>query len=159
MVKVLRVKVAVAEVLEFIVRVQVEEPPVHPPDQPAKLELSAGAAVSVTAVPGLKIVPWGLVVIVTLPGPDVLRVRVTWEIPDWVTVKVCPAMVRVPVLDEVVVLAATEKAVEPLPLLPEVMVIQPVLLEAVQEQPVGAVTVTFPVPAPELKVALVEERE
>ncbi len=47
----------------------------------------------------------------------------------------------------------------PLPLLPEFMVIQAALLEAVQEQPAGAVTLTFPVPAPELKVALVEERE
>ena len=56
----------------------------------------------------MKIVPCGLVVIVPLPVPDVLRVRVTWEIPDWVTVKVCPAIVRVPVLEEVVVLAATE---------------------------------------------------
>ena len=83
------------------------------------------------------------------------------DIPDWFTVKVCPATVRVPVLDEVVVLAATEKAVVPLPLplLPEDMVIQVALLEAVQEQPVGAVTLTFPVPAPELTVALVDERE
>ena len=47
----------------------------------------------------------------------------------------------------------------PLPLLPEDMVIQVALLEAVQEQPVGAVTLTFPVPALEPKVALVEERE
>ena len=47
----------------------------------------------------------------------------------------------------------------PLPLLPEDMVIQAALLEAVQEQPVGAVTLTFPVPPLELKVVLVEERE
>ena len=82
------------------------------------------------------------------------------DIPDWFTVKVCPATVRVPVLDEVVVLAATEKAVEPLPLplLPEVMVIQPVLLEAVQEQPVGAVTPTLPIPPLEPEVALVGEK-
>ena len=47
----------------------------------------------------------------------------------------------------------------PLPLLPEDMVIQVALLEAVQEQPVGAVTLTLPVPVAELTVALVEERE
>ncbi len=75
--------------------------------------------------------------------------------------KVCPATVRVPVLEEVVVLAVTEKAVEPLPLplLPEDMVIQVALLEAVQEQPVGAVIPTLPVPPLEPEVALVEERE
>ena len=83
------------------------------------------------------------------------------DIPDWFTVKVCPATVRVPVLDEVVVLAATEKAVEPLPLplLPEDMVIQLALLEADQEQPAGAVTPILAVPPLELEVALVEERE
>jgi hypothetical protein len=51
MVKVLRVKVAITDVFEFIVTEQVEDAPAHPPDQPAKTELSAGAAVSVTIVP------------------------------------------------------------------------------------------------------------
>ena len=48
---------------------------------------------------------------------------------------------------------------EPLPLLPEDMVIQAALLEAVQEQPVGAVIPTLPVPLLEPEVVLVEERE
>ena len=39
----------------------------------------------------------------------------------------------------------------PLPLLPEVMVIQLTPLEAVQEQPLGEVTLTDPVPAAEVK--------
>ena len=39
----------------------------------------------------------------------------------------------------------------PLPLLPEDMVIQVALLEALQEQPPGAVTLTVPVPPLELK--------
>ena len=47
----------------------------------------------------------------------------------------------------------------PLPLLPEVVVIQPALLEAVQEQPLGEVTLTDPVPPVEVKDWLVGEME
>ena len=47
----------------------------------------------------------------------------------------------------------------PLPLLPEVMVIQPALLEAVQEQPLGVVILTDPVPPVEVKDWLVGEME
>jgi hypothetical protein len=51
--------------------------PEHGPDQPKKLEVAAGVAVSVTAVPGLKfavqvcgqLMPAGVLVIVPLPGP------------------------------------------------------------------------------------------
>jgi hypothetical protein len=65
-----------------------------------------------------------------------------------VTVNVCPATVSVPVRLLVFVFAATEYPTVPLPLplLPEVIVIQAALLAAVQVQPVGAVTVTLPVP-------------
>ena len=47
----------------------------------------------------------------------------------------------------------------PLPLLPEVTVIQLALLVAVQEQPPPAVTLAVPVPALELKDWLEEDRE
>ena len=47
-------------------------------------------------------------VTVPLPGPVLLMARLNWEIPCWLTVKVCPATVIVPVLDEVPELAATE---------------------------------------------------
>ena len=65
----------------------------------------------------------------------------------WVTVKVWPAMVTVPVRCGPV-FAATENCVAPapLPLAPEVTVIQASLLVAVQAQPVWAVTVTEPPP-------------
>jgi hypothetical protein len=67
--------------------------------------------------------------------------------PAWVTVKVWPAIVSVPVRDEVLVLAATLYATVPLPvpLVPEVIVIQLALLAPVHVQPVPAVTVTEPV--------------
>ncbi len=63
--------------------------------------------------------------------------------PDWVTVTVWPAMVSVPVRGEVAVFASIEKATVPLPLpvTPDVMVIQEALLVAVQLQPVAVVTV------------------
>jgi hypothetical protein len=64
-----------------------------------------------------------------------------------VTVKVCPAMVIVPVRCGPV-FAATEKFVVPLPapLAPAVIVIQVSLLAAVQAQPVAVATLTDPVP-------------
>jgi len=76
-------------------------------------------------------------------------------------VKVWPATVRVPVLVALPVLADTEKPVVPFPfpLLPELRVIQPALLEAVQEQPVGAVMLTVPVPPAEIKAWLEGEVE
>ena len=63
--------------------------------------------------------------------------------PAWVTVKVRPAMVIVPVRGVALPkLGATEKTTSPLPLpvWPDVMVIQLALLAAVQLQPPGAVT-------------------
>jgi hypothetical protein len=69
--------------------------------------------------------------------------------PDsWITVKVFPAMVMVP-LWAVPVFSATEYSTVPLPvpLDPEVMVIQDALFVAVQEQALSeAVTFTLPVP-------------
>ena len=58
-------------------------------------------------------------------------------LPGWVTLKVPPATIRVPVREEVLEFDETEKVVFPLPfpLLPAVIVIQETLLEAVQEQP------------------------
>jgi hypothetical protein len=62
--------------------------------------------------------------------------------PAWVTVKVWPATVSVPVRDDVEVLAATVNATEPLPLpdAPLVTVIHAALLLAVQAQPLVVVT-------------------
>jgi hypothetical protein len=61
-----------------------------------------------------------------------------------VTVTVLPAIVTVPVRDDVAVLAATDSDTMPLPApdAPAVTVIQEALLDAVQLQPVVPVTVT-----------------
>jgi len=61
--------------LAFIRTVQVGEVPVQAPDHPAKVELAFGLAVSVTAVPALKVDPVGLLVTVPLPVPVLLMVR------------------------------------------------------------------------------------
>lgn len=70
----------------------------------------------------------------------------------WLTVNVCPAIVIVPVLAVVPVLAATLYATvpEPVPLAPDVTVIQGTLLVASQAHPAVVVTATFPVVALEL---------
>ena len=61
---------------------------------------------------------------------------------------VCPAIVIVPLRDDVPVFAETEEATVPLPepVAPLVMVIQLAALDAVHAQPVDAVTPTDPVP-------------
>ena len=63
----------------------------------------------------------------------------------WLTVKVWPAMVAVPVRAVVTVLAATDRATVPLPLplAPLVTVSQDAVLAAVHAQPVGLVTDTL----------------
>ena len=65
-------------------------------------------------------------------------------------------MASVPLREAPVVLAAAAQKTVPLPLpeLPEVIVIQPALLTAVQGQPPGAVTATLPVSAAGLSTAL-----
>ena len=65
----------------------------------------------------------------------------------WVTVKVLPPTVKVPVRADVPVLAATLYVTEPLPLpdAPAVIVIHAALLTAVHPQPVPALTETTPV--------------
>ena len=75
-VKFLILKVAVTLVLAFMVTVQVEEVPVHPPDQPAKVELASGAAVNVTRVPALKEDPDGFVDTVPIPVPALVTDKV-----------------------------------------------------------------------------------
>jgi len=64
-------------------------------------------------------------------------------------VKVCPAIVNVPVLSWSLGFAVTLNATEPLPwpLAPDVTVIQLALVLAVHTQPVPADTATVPVPA------------
>ena len=78
---------------------------------------------------------------------------------SWVTVNVFPAIVNVPVRDEVVMFAATEYVAVPLPVPTLEVVIQDTLLDAVQVQPVPAVTVTLPLPPVAVAVAVVAEIE
>jgi hypothetical protein len=70
--------------------------------------------------------------------------------PVWVTVKVCPATVSVPVLADVPVSGATVKptVAAPCPLAPLVTEIQLTLLAAVHEQAAPALTATVPFVAP-----------
>ena len=82
MVNVLSAKEAVTEVLLFMVREQVREVPVHPPDHPAKFELASGAAVRVTPVPAIKVVPAGLLETVPDPVPVLEIVKVYCGEPD-----------------------------------------------------------------------------
>ena len=65
-----------------------------------------------------------------------------------VTVKVAPAIVRVPVRIDAAGFAATSNVTEPLPdpVAPPVSVIHAALLAAVQAQPVAAVTLLLPLP-------------
>lgn len=99
--------------------------------------------------------PVGALVTVPLPVPALAAFSRNLPSPDWTTLRVCPPIVRVPVLESVVVLAVYEYFTVPLPvpLAPEVMVSHEVLLAAVHVplHPDGvAVTVTVPVPAEEL---------
>jgi len=91
-----------------MVREQLGEVPEHAPVQPEKVELASGAAVIVTGVPALKAVPAGFTVTFPEPVPDLFRVKVNEDIPSWVTVKVLPAMLKVPVREDDSVLARTE---------------------------------------------------
>ena len=76
------------------------------------------------------------------------------------TVKVCPAIVTVPVLSFLPEGAAALYATDPLPepLAPDVTVIQPSLLLAVHAQPLPADTATVPVADPDMEtlVGLIE---
>ena len=72
----IRVKVASAVIVEFMVSVHVGDVPEHPPDHPEKVEPAAGVAVRVTGVPAAKVVPVGLLVTVPLPVPSCVTVRV-----------------------------------------------------------------------------------
>jgi hypothetical protein len=73
--------------------------------------------------------------------------------PDCVTVKVLPAIVNVPVRDDVVVAAATAKLTVPLPEpeAPPVTANHDALLAALHAHPEPAVTATLPLPPAEAK--------
>src|SRR5947209_1703289 len=83
-VKVCRVNVAVTVVAALKVTVQAPVPEQPPPLQPPKVEPAAGAAVSVTAVPFVKlaaqvapqVMPAGLLVTLPAPGPALETVSV-----------------------------------------------------------------------------------
>ena len=72
----------------------------------------------------------------------------------WVTVTVCPATLKLPVLEAPVLLEFKEKVMVPVPfpVVAEVNTIQLSLLLAVQAQPLPAVTVTLPLPPEAPKV-------
>src|SRR5438874_9920309 len=101
-------------------------------------------------VPSLAMEPEPLKVkLVAMPavwfGPA-LATGATW--PDWLTVKVWPAMVRVPVRAEGLVLLSIVKVAVPLPVAELVVCSQLASLIAVQKQLVlEAVTVTLPLAA------------
>jgi hypothetical protein len=76
MAQVLSVKVAVTLLAAFILIVQLVAVPEQPPDQPPKVESVLAAAIRVTEVRALKLVPDGLVVTVPLPVPALLMVRI-----------------------------------------------------------------------------------
>lgn len=101
-------KLAPTLLLLFMVTVQVVLVPEHAPDHPVKAEFVAGVAVRVTTVPELKVEPLGLLVIVPVPVPDFVVVRVYVWVPPWVTVKACPAIVEPHVLEVVPELLDTE---------------------------------------------------
>jgi hypothetical protein len=103
-----RVKVAVTEVVEFIVTLQVGDVPEHPPDHPAKSEFPSGAALRVTTVPAANLVPAGFTVTAPFPFPPLATVREYWEAPVWLTVRILPARVMVPVLEVPFGLGETE---------------------------------------------------
>ena len=147
------VKAAVTEVLELILASEVEEVPEQAPDHPEKAEFPSGMAESVTTVPAGYVPPAGFKVTVPLPEPDLETVSVYWEEAAWVTVRVFPPMVRVADLEAPFGLAGTEYPTVPfpLPLPPEVIEIQPALLEAIHEQPLPAVTFTLALPPLALK--------
>jgi hypothetical protein len=70
--------------------------------------------------------------------------------PACVTVNILPAAVIVPVRESELAFAAAVNPTEPLPepVAPDVIVIQVSVVDEVQPQPVGAVTVIVPVPPP-----------
>lgn len=128
------------------------------PDHPEKTEFVSGVAVMVTRVPEGKTVPEGLVVTVPDPVPDLVIVRV-YPLPDvaplWVMENVLPATEKAAVLAPPV-LAATEYLTVPLPVPvePDEIVAQDTPVDALQEQPLVAVTEIVPVPPVLVKDAL-----
>ena len=77
--------------------------------------------------------------------------------PAWVIVNVCPAIVSVAVRALALVLAAALNVTVPVPLAPAVTVAHAASLLAVHAQPLGAVTVTDPVPPEAVTAWLVAE--
>src|SRR5213596_1955879 len=103
-VKVWSAKVAVTVVAALRVTVQVPVPEQPPPLQPLKVEPAAGAAVSVTAVPLVKlaeqvapqVIPAGLLVTVPVPVPalETVRAKVGVKVTVKMSVAVLPAASR-----------------------------------------------------------------
>src|SRR5436309_2657833 len=114
-----RAKVAVTVVAALRVTVQAPVPEQPPPLQPVKVEPAAGAAVSVTAVPLVKlaaqvapqVIPAGLLVTVPVPVPALETVRAKVGVKLTVTVWVVPRPTRLNGLPETMLKGAAAAAV------------------------------------------------
>src|SRR5213592_1808343 len=166
-VKVCRVKVAVTVVAALRVTVQAPGPEQPPPLQPLKVEPAAGAAVSVTAVPLVKlaaqvapqVMPAGLLVTVPAPVPAL----------ETVSVKVCRVKVAVTMVAALRVTVQAPGPEQPPPLQP--LKVEPAAGAAVsvtavplvklaaqvapQVMPAGLL-VTVPAPVPALETVSVK---
>jgi hypothetical protein len=142
------VSVPVRVVVVVLAATAYDTVPVPLPDAPALIVIHASLLVAVQAHP---------VAAVTVTVPDEPAATALADAgaivgahgaPAWVTVKVLPPTVTVPVRGLVVGFAVTLYVADPLPLpvAPALIVIHAALLVAVHAQPVAAVTVMVPVP-------------
>jgi hypothetical protein len=141
-----------AVVVGFAVTVYVTEP-LPLPVAPALMVIHDALSVAVHAHPVTAVTA---TVFVLAPKPrlaDAGAIVGAQGAPAWLTLKVLPAIVSVPVRGVVVGLAVTLNATDPLPVpvAPALMVIQPALLVALQ--PHAAVTATVPLPAVDVMFA------
>src|SRR5438093_79088 len=135
-------KPAVTEAAALIVTVQGPVPEQPPPVQPVKVELAAGVAVKVTAVALVngaahvapQAMPAGELVMVPVPGPDLLTV----------SVKDCCAKVAVTEVAALIVTVQGPVPEQPPPLQP--VKVEPAAGVAVRVRAVPLVTVPLPVP-------------
>ena len=107
--------VAATEVLSLRVRLQ-DPVPLQAPDQPAKVEPAAGAAVNVTAVPLLnmalqvvpQLIPAGMLVTTPVPVPARVTVRVS-VVTDWLNEAVTELLALIVTLQAPVPLHAPDQ--------------------------------------------------
>jgi hypothetical protein len=128
-----------------------ETDPLPDPEDPAVTVNQAALLTAVHAHPA-----GAVTLTVPLPPPDATLCDVgeivsVHAMPAWVTVKVLPAIVSVPLRDETDPFAVAVNETDPLPDPedPAVTVTQAALLTAVHAHPAGAVTLTVPLPPPD----------